>query len=59
MDPAFRSHFEHDLFRLVEDAILSGSFDELVLERAAVMRGCRGLRPFVRRRRGYDRPDWN
>lgn len=59
MNDEFRHAIADDILGMMEDAILSGSLDHVVLERAAMLVPCRASGPKVRRRRGYDRRSWN
>lgn len=52
MSEQFRQAFSEDFFSMIEDAILAGGFDDLVLERAASLSHCPARRPVARRRRG-------
>lgn len=54
MSEQFRQAVSQDFFSLIEDAILAGGFDHLVMERAAMIQPCRAPRPIVRRRSRYD-----
>lgn len=55
MSEQFRQAVSEDFFSLIEDAILAGGFDALVLERAEIIAPCATRRPFVRRRSRYGR----
>lgn len=55
----FRDALTNDLMSMIEDAILSGGLDHIVLERAAMLLPCGAGRPKARTRRHYDPRSWN
>lgn len=58
MSEQLKAAISEDFLSIIEDAILAGGFDDLVLARLELLHPC-ALRPTPSRRKRYDRRSWN